>query len=122
MEIIKSNKNILNQFGLDFDLESEKINIRAIPSFVNADNLKELFNNLIFNIQNEIPENSFSESDLICKIMSKSISINNGKSLDVKEQQYIINSLFACKETMICPFNKKTFVKINYSEIENMFK
>ena len=122
MEIIKSNKNILNQFGLDFDLESEKINIRAIPSFVNADNLKELFNNLIFNIQNEIPENSFSESDLICKIMSKSMSIRNGKSLDVKEQQYILNSLFACKETMICPFNKKTFVKINYSEIENMFK
>mgnify|MGYP003330723417 CR=1 FL=1 len=65
---------------------------------------------------------TFSESDLICKIMSKSMSIRNGKSLDLKEQQYIINSLFACKETMICPFNLKTYVQINYSEIENMFK
>jgi len=122
IETLKSNKNILNQFGLDFDLESEKININAVPSFVNIDNLKEIFENLIYNIQNEIPDNSFSESDLICKIMSKSMSIRNGKSLDLKEQQYIINSLFACKETMICPFNLKTYVQINYSEIENMFK
>ena len=76
---------------------------------------------LIFNIQNEVPDNSFSESDLICKIMSKTMSIKNGKSLDLKEQQYIINSLFACKETMISPFNLKTYIKINYSEIENMF-
>ena len=118
---IKSNKNILNQFGLDFDLKSEKIIIKAMPAFINSENLKELFNNLIFNIQNEVPDNSFSESDLICKIMSKTMSIKNGKSLDLKEQQYIINSLFACKETMISPFNLKTYIKINYSEIENMF-
>ena len=50
------------------------------------------------------------------------MSIKNGKYLKIKEQQYIINSLFACKETMICPFNKRTFVKIDFSEIENMFK
>ena len=118
---IKSNKNILNQFGLDFDLKSEKIIIKAMPAFINSENLKELFNNLIFNIQNEVPDNSFSESDLICKIMSKTMSIKNGKSLDLKEQQYIINSLFACKETMISPFSLKTYIKINYSEIENMF-
>jgi len=122
IEIIKSNKNILNQFGLDFDLKTEKINIKAIPPFINAENLIELFNNLLFNIQNEVPENSFSESDLICKIMSKTMSIKNGNYLDLKEQQYIVNSLFACKETMISPFNQKTYVKINYSEIENMFK
>ena len=118
---IKSKKNILNQFGLDFDLKSEKIIIKAMPAFINSENLKELFNNLIFNIQNEVPDNSFSESDLICKIMSKTMSIKNGKSLDLKEQQYIINSLFACKETMISPFSLKTYIKINYSEIENMF-
>ena len=84
-------------------------------------NLNKSFNDLIFNIQNDIPDNSFSESDLVSKIISKSMSIKNGKALQTKEQQYIINSLFACKETMICPFNKKTFVKIDFSEIENMF-
>ena len=49
------------------------------------------------------------------------MSIKNGKILDVSEQQYLINSLFACKETLISPFNKKTFVKISFNEIEKMF-
>mgnify|MGYP003318287340 FL=1 len=83
--------------------------------------MSQSFNELIYNIKNELPDESFSESDFISKIISKSLSIKNGKSLKVKEQQYIINSLFACKETMICPFNNRTFVKIDFSEIENMF-
>tara|TARA_B100000003_G_scaffold179178_1_gene169653 strand:- start:1611 stop:3407 length:1797 start_codon:yes stop_codon:yes gene_type:complete len=122
LQILNSKKNILNQFGLDFVLKQDKIIINAIPSFMEANKLRESLSDFIFNAQNEIPDDSFSESDLVSKIMSKSMSIKNGKSLQIKEQQYIINSLFACKETMICPFNKRTFVKIDFSEIENMFK
>ena len=122
IDILRKNKNIFNQFGLDFDLGVEKITINAIPSFIKTENLEESFSNLIFNLKNELPDNSFSESDLISKIMSKTLSIKNGKTLEINEQLYIINSLFACKETMICPFNKKTFVKIQYTDIEKMFK
>ena len=122
LEILELNKNLLNQFGLEIDFKIDKIFIKTTPSFIDSEKLKLSFDNLIYNIQNEIPDDSFSESDLISKIMSKTMSIKNGKSLDIKEQQYLINSLFACKETMICPFNKKTFVKIDFSKIENMFK
>ena len=122
IDILRKNKNIFNQFGLDFDLGVEKITINSIPSFIKTENLEESFSNLIFNIKNELPDNSFSESDLISKIMSKTLSIKNGKTLEINEQLYIINSLFACKETMICPFNKKTFAKIQYTDIEKMFK
>ena len=121
IQILNSRKDILNQFGLDFDLGDDKIIINAIPSFIDSANLSQSFNELIYNIKNDVPDESFSESDFISKIISKSLSIKNGKSLKVKEQQYIINSLFACKETMICPFNNRTFVKIDFSEIENMF-
>lgn len=122
IEILSSNKDLLFQFGLEFDSYENKVLINSIPSFLDIEKLKNSFEDLIYNIQIETPESSFSESDLISKIMSKTMSIKSGTSLDMKEQQYMINSLFACKETLLCPFNKKTFIQIDFSEIENMFK
>ena len=122
IEILSSNKDLLFQFGLEFDSYENKVLINSIPSFLDIEKLKNSFEDLIYNIQIETPESSFSESDLISKIMSKTMSIKSGTSLDMKEQQYVINSLFACKETLLCPFNKKTFIQIDFSEIENMFR
>ena len=48
------------------------------------------------------------------------MSIKNGKILDTKEQEFIINALFACKDASRCPFNKN-FVKMSVNDIENMF-
>ena len=122
ISVLNSNKKILNQFGLIFNCGKDQLTITSMPAYVEVENLKDSIDNLIFNLNNEIPDNSFSEADLISKIMAKSLSIKNGTILAVKEQQYIINALFACKESLISPFNKKTYVKIEYSQIDNMFK
>ncbi len=122
ISVLNSNKKILNQFGLIFNCGKDQLTITSMPAYVEVENLKDSIDNLIFNLNHEIPDNSFSEADLISKIMAKSLSIKNGTILDVKEQQYIINALFACKESLISPFNKKTYVKIEYSQIDNMFK
>ena len=122
ISVLNSNKKILNQFGLIFNCGKDQLTITSMPAYVEVENLKDSIDNLIFNLNNGIPDNSFSEADLISKIMAKSLSIKNGTILDVKEQQYIINALFACKESLISPFNKKTYVKIEYSQIDNMFK
>ena len=122
ISVLNSNKTILNQFGLIFKSKNNQLTISSMPAYVEIENLKNSIEDLIFNLQNEIPKNSFSESDLISKVMAKSLSIKNGTILDLKEQQYLMNALFACKESMICPFNKKTYVKLEYSQIDNMFK
>jgi len=122
ISILNSNKKTLNEFGLLFEYKNNKLIIFSMPAYIEIETLKSNIENLIFNLQNETPDNSFSESDLVSKVMSKSMSIKNGKILNLNEQQYIFNALFACKETMVCPFNKKTFVKIDYSQIDNMFK
>lgn len=122
IRILKSNYDQLKIFGIEFNFNENSIIISSLPSFLNEKDLKLHIDNLLYNLQNETPINNFSESDLFSKILSKSMSIKNGKILDTKELEYIINSLFACKEASRCPFNKKTFIKINANDIENMFK
>ena len=60
----------------------------------------------------------FPESDFISKIISKSLSIKNGKSLKVKEQQYIIymihityNRIWIIYETILYHLYIKPFKK-----------
>jgi len=122
IRILKSNYDQLKIFGIEFNFNENSIIISALPSFLNEKDLKLHIDNLLYNLQNETPIDNFSESDLFSKILSKSMSIKNGKILDAKELEYIINSLFACKEASRCPFNKKTFVKISANDIENLFK
>ena len=122
IRILKNNEDQLKIFGIEFNFNKNNLIISALPNFLNENDLKFYIDNLLNNLQNETPVDNFSELDLFSKILSKSMSIKNGKILDIKEQEYIINALFACKDASRCPFNKKTFVKMSVNDIENMFK
>lgn len=122
IRILKNNEDQLKIFGIEFNFNKNNLIISALPNFLNENDLKFYIDNLLNNLQNETPIDNFSELDFFSKILSKSMSIKNGKILDIKEQEYIINALFACKDASRCPFNKKTFVKMSVNDIENMFK
>ena len=53
--------------------------------------------------------------------MSKSLAIKNGKELKPKEQEFILNSLFACIDPNISPTNKKTFIMLKFNDIDSKF-
>jgi DNA mismatch repair protein MutL len=79
--------------------------------------LEELINNL----QNEIPESSFSQSDSVAKSMAKSMAVKTGTYLSVKEQENLVNSLFACKDPNVSPFQKPTFITLTVEDLDKRF-
>ena len=50
--------------------------------------------------------------------MSRSIAIASDKTLSITEQQVLVDDLFACKEPLTCPFNRKIFITLDKEELD----
>jgi DNA mismatch repair protein MutL len=80
-----------------------------------------LLEQLISDVENEVPDANFSVTDLISKSLSKSLAIKNGQKLAPTEQEHLVNSLFACKEPSVSPTNRATFITMSIDELDKKF-
>ena len=120
--IIDNFKKQLINSGSIFDIVgNQTLSFSSLPESIDKNNLNSIFRDLLDNLINEDPSDNFSHSDLISKSLAKSTSIKNGKSLDVKEMEYIVNGLFACKEPNISPSNKRTYITLTKDDLDNKF-
>ena len=101
--------------------EGDNLEITGIPAAVLESEVSMILDQIIADLNNEIPEHSFSQADMLAKSMAKVLSIKSGKVLNSQEQEHLVNSLFACKETMLSPFNKPTFITLTHDELERKF-
>lgn len=120
--ILKEIKTDMESCGIFFKIsDNESISISAIPLSLTETQLLPLFENIIENFKNDVPESSFSQLDSIAKNMAKSAAIKKGVKLTRKEQEDIVNKLFLCKEPNFSPFGKRTYITISLEELENKF-
>ena len=103
------------------NVSKESIEITGIPVNIKEHEIGDLLEQLIADVENEVPESNFSAVDLLAKSMAKTLAIRNGVSLSNMEQEHLVNSLFACKEPTVSPFNKPTFVNISPEELDKKF-
>ena len=72
-------------------------------------------------LQQEIPESSFSHFDIMAKSFASSLAIKTGTILSVKEQEELVNKLFSCKEPNRAPNGKATFKTLSLDELDKLF-
>ena len=122
IEIIKDVRDDLEHTGFVFsNFTKNVIEITGVPINVPASEVSLIFEQLIADIQNEVPESNFSATDLLAKSMAKSLAIKIGQSLTALEQDHLVNSLFGCKEPNISPANKPTFITLTMDELDRKF-
>ncbi|WP_412561287.1 DNA mismatch repair endonuclease MutL [Winogradskyella sp. MIT101101] len=121
-KIIKDLKTDLEHTGFVFSgLSEEEITITGVPVGVPESELSIILEQLISDVQNDVPDANFSATDLLAKSMAKSLAIKNGQSLNGTEQEHLVNSLFACKEPNVSPTNRPTFITMKVDDIEKKF-
>lgn len=122
IEILRGLKDQLEQAGFMFSSMEEKVELNGIPLNMTESLVGITLETLINDVQNEVPESNFSQSDMLAKSLAKSLSVKNGKRLTVIEQENLVNSLFACKEPNLTPQGKTAFITLNADDIDKKFK
>lgn len=122
IELLKGIKDSLEQTGFIFsEIKSDSVEIIGIPTLIMESEVEILLEQLLSDFENEIPENNFSQTDLLAKSLAKSMAVKSGNLLNTTEQQHIVNGLFACKEPSVTPFNKPVFITLPVEELEKKF-
>jgi DNA mismatch repair protein MutL len=122
MELIEELKLSLVNTGFVFEeTNSDHIVISGIPVNVTESEVSLVLEQLLSDLQDGIPESSFSQNDSIAKSMAKSLAVKTGIVLTVKEQENLVNGLFACKEPNVSPFQKPTFITMRVEDLDKKF-
>ena len=122
MVLLKELQSSLENTGFVFDaFNVDSVQISGLPIGMAESEVSIVLEELISNLQNEIPESSFSQSDSIAKSMAKSMAVKTGTYLTVKEQENLVNSLFACKDPNVSPFQKPTFITLTVEDLDKRF-
>lgn len=122
VEIINQLKEDLEHTGFVFQtLEKELVEITGVPVSVPESEVSIILEQLISDVENEVPDSNFSATDLLAKSLAKSLAIKTGQSLTIVEQEHLVNALFACKEPNVSPKNRMTYITMSIDELDKKF-
>lgn len=113
-----------NLEGIGFAFENMGLDIAVIsglPAQIADTEVNSILHDLIYNLQENLPEDSFSLTDSISKFMARSVAVKTGKYLNTAELENIVNGLFACKDPNVSPFNKPIFITLTTEDLDKRF-
>lgn len=120
--LINQLKEDLESTGFIFQsIKDDTVQITGVPVNVPESEVSIILEQLISDVENEVPDSNFSATDLLAKSMAKSLAIKTGQNLTNPEQEHLVNRLFACKEPNVSPNNKTTFITMTVDELDKKF-
>lgn len=122
VELLEGFREQLEFTGFAFEsFEGDTITIKGIPSGVKDSDIKHILNYLLDDLNNDLPDNGYSQNDVLAKSMAKSLAAKTGIALGKEQQEHLVNSLFACKEPSFSPDNRPVFITIPLGDIDKKF-
>jgi DNA mismatch repair protein MutL len=122
LELIAELQLSLMNTGFVFEeTQKDHVVISGIPVNITESEVSLVLEQLLSDLQDGIPESSFSQNDTIAKSMAKSLAVKTGSYLTEKEQENLVNGLFACKEPNVSPFQKPTFITMRVEDLDKKF-
>ena len=117
---LKTIESSLTHLGFKFSLfNSESIEVSGINTYLNQGHVKNLFQDFL--AYSEKDNLSHTLNDLIAKLLSKYSSVSSNEKINNKVLESLVNDLFACKDSNVCPFGKLIFKVISNEQVKSFF-
>ena len=117
---LKTIENSLTHLGFKFSLfNSEYIEVSGVNPYFNQGHVKNLFQDFL--TYSEKDNLSHTLNDLIAKLLSKYSSVTSNEKINNKVLESLVNDLFACKDSNVCPFGKLIFKVISNEQVKSFF-
>lgn len=122
LSLIRELQFSLENTGFVFsEINHDHIVVSGLPINVVESEASIVMEQLLSDLQDGLPGVSFSQNDSIAKSMAKSLAVKTGTLLAEREQENLVNGLFACKEPDVSPFGKPTFITLRVEDIDKKF-
>ncbi|EKF55782.1 DNA mismatch repair protein MutL [Galbibacter marinus] len=122
MELLKTIKDSLERTGFVFsEMTENEVQLSGMPLNVSESEVGGIIDQLLADLQQEIPESSLSQSDVLAKAMCRTLAVKSGAHLNTAAQESLVNNLFATKEPMVSPFQKPIFITMSLEELDKRF-
>ena len=122
IKLIQEIKQSLENTGFIFEeINKDSVVISGLPVKVFESEVSMVLEQLVSDLQDEIPDSNFSQMDSMAKSLAKSLAVKTGTYLTEEAQENIVNKLFACKEATLSPFNKTNFITLSVEDLDKKF-
>lgn len=120
--LLNENRESLENTGFIFtEFGKDNVEISGIPIFISESEVAILLEQVLSDLENELPESGFSQVDILSKSLAKGMAVKSGTTLSHPEQENMINRLFACKEPNLTPNNKPIFITLPVEDLDKKF-
>ncbi|MBX2828587.1 MAG: DNA mismatch repair endonuclease MutL [Flavobacteriaceae bacterium] len=122
LELLGTIREQLEHTGFVFSSwEDEMIGIHGIPAGIKESNVEGILEQVLSDLEHEVPEAGFSQNDVLAKSLARSMAIKTGMSMEKEEQEHLIHQLFACKEPSVSPDNRPVLIMLNANDLDKKF-
>ncbi|WP_010180264.1 DNA mismatch repair endonuclease MutL [Aquimarina agarilytica] len=120
--LLKSLEAHLEHAGFNFNTFTEEgVSIQGIPPVITESEVSIILEQLIADMEQELPDTGFSQIDVMAKSLAKSAAVKTGVVLENEAQKHMVNQLFACEEPNRAPNGKTTFITLGVDELDKKF-
>jgi len=119
MQLLAEHYTVLESIGFQFQQDKKQLKIHGIPSEFQHEQLDRFFDEIISELDQNLPEQPFEKNDHIARTLAKPMAVKNGNSLQNEEAVQLVHDLFKCKEPIRTPDGRRVMLELTAEGIKN---